>query len=38
MQIFGINFSVLLGGLRLRFALGFEEIGDDRENIQHSSP
>ena len=29
MQIFGINLSVLLGGLRLRFVLGFEEVGDD---------
>jgi len=37
MQIFGINLSVLLGGLRLRFVLGFEEIGDDRENVPHSS-
>lgn len=36
-QIFGINLSVLLGGLRLRFVLGFEEIGDDRENVPHSS-
>ena len=29
MQIFGIDLSVLLGGLRLRFVLGFEEVGDD---------
>ncbi len=28
-QIFGIDLSVLLGSLRLRFVLGFEEIGED---------
>ena len=35
MQIFGINLSVLLGGLRLRFVLGFEEIGDEREKTSY---